>query len=38
MGTRGSAKKGKTQRVMDGVRRSVTNHGVTEEDARDRDI
>jgi hypothetical protein len=37
MGTRGNAKKGKTQREMDGVRRSMTNHGLTEEDTRDRD-
>jgi hypothetical protein len=41
MGTRGKAKKGKTQREMDrwidGVRRSMTNHGLTEEDTRDRD-
>jgi hypothetical protein len=38
MGTRGNAKKGKTQRRwIDGVRRSMTNHGLTEEDTRDRD-
>jgi hypothetical protein len=30
MGTRGNAKKGKTQR------RSMTNHGLTEEDTRDK--
>jgi hypothetical protein len=29
---------GKTQREMDGVRRSMTNFGLTEEDTRDRDI
>jgi hypothetical protein len=41
MGTRGNAKKGKTQREMDrwidGVRRSTTNYGLTEEDTRDSD-
>jgi hypothetical protein len=39
MGTRGNAKKGKTQREIwiDGVRRIMTNHGLTEEDIRDRD-
>jgi hypothetical protein len=37
MGTRGNAKKGKTQRELDGVRRSITNRGLTEEDTRDRD-
>jgi cysteinyl-tRNA synthetase len=37
MGTRGNAKKGKTHRQTDGVRRSMTNHGLTEEDTRDRD-
>jgi hypothetical protein len=38
MGTRGNTKKGKTQREMiDGVRRSMTNHGLTEQDTRDRD-
>jgi hypothetical protein len=37
MGTRGNAKKGKTQREMDGVRRSMTNHGLTGEDTGDRD-
>jgi hypothetical protein len=26
------------ERWMDGVRRSITNHGLTEEDTRDRDI
>jgi hypothetical protein len=31
MGTRGNAKKGKTQR------RSMTNHGLTEKDTTDRD-
>jgi hypothetical protein len=36
MGTRGNAKKGK-ERWIDGVRRSMTNHGLTEEDTRDRD-
>jgi hypothetical protein len=35
MGTRGKVKKGKTQREMDGVRRSITNHGMTEGDTRD---
>jgi N6-adenosine-specific RNA methylase IME4 len=35
MGTRGNAKKGKTQREVD--RWSKTNHGLTEEDTRDRD-
>jgi hypothetical protein len=35
MGTRGNAKKGKTQREMD--RWSKTNYGLTEEDTRDRD-
>jgi hypothetical protein len=38
IGTRGNAKKGKTQREMDGVRRNMTNHGLTEEDTTDRDI
>jgi hypothetical protein len=33
MGTRGNAKKGKTQREME--RWSMTNHGLTEEDTRD---
>jgi hypothetical protein len=40
MGTRRNAKKGKTRREMDridGVRQSVTNHGLREEDNRDRD-
>jgi hypothetical protein len=39
LGTRGNAKKGKTQREMDidRVRRSMTNRGLTEEDTRDRD-
>jgi hypothetical protein len=38
MGTRGKAKKWKPQeRWIDGVRRSMTNHGLTEEDTRDRD-
>jgi hypothetical protein len=37
MGTRGNAKKGKTQREMDGVRRSMTNRGLIEEDTRERD-
>jgi hypothetical protein len=38
MGTRGSAKRRKTQeRWIDGVRRSMTNYGLTEEDTRDRD-
>jgi hypothetical protein len=32
IGTSGNAKKGKTQREMDGVRRNMTNHGLTEED------
>jgi hypothetical protein len=38
MGTRRNAKKGKTVREMeiDGVRRSMTNHGLMEEDTRDR--
>jgi hypothetical protein len=36
MGTRGNAKKGKTQIEMD-RRRSMTNHGLTEEDTRDTD-
>jgi hypothetical protein len=36
MGTRGKAKKAKTRREMDGVRRSMANHGLTEEDTRDR--
>jgi hypothetical protein len=39
MGTRVKAKKGKTkERWMDGVRRRVTNQGLTEKDARDRYI
>jgi hypothetical protein len=29
METRGKAKKGKTQREMDGLRRSITNHSLT---------
>jgi hypothetical protein len=38
MGTRGNAKKGKRkERWIDGVRWSMTNHGLTEEDTRDRD-
>jgi hypothetical protein len=41
MRTRRNAKKGKTQREMDrwidGVRRSIINHGLREEDTRDRD-
>jgi hypothetical protein len=39
MGTRGNTKKGKIQREMDrdGVRRNMTNHGLREEDTRDRD-
>jgi hypothetical protein len=40
IGTRGNTKKGKTQREMerwrDGVRWSMTKHGLTEEDTRDR--
>jgi hypothetical protein len=39
MGTRGKAKKEKTQREMDrwmdGVRRSMANHGLTDEDIRE---
>jgi hypothetical protein len=42
METKGNVKKGKTQRGMDGwmdgVRRNMTNHGLTEKDTRDRDI
>jgi hypothetical protein len=38
MGSRGNAKKGRPkERWIDGVRRSMTNHGLTEEDTRDRD-
>jgi hypothetical protein len=38
MGTRGNAKKGKIQREMDRwSKKSMTNHGLTEEDTRDRD-
>jgi hypothetical protein len=38
MGTRGNARKGKAkERWIDGVRRSMTNHGLTVEDTRDRD-
>jgi hypothetical protein len=39
METRGNAKKGKRpkERWIDGVRRSMTNHGLTEENTRDRD-
>jgi hypothetical protein len=38
MGPRGNTKKGRPkQRWIDGVRRSMTNHGLTEEDTRDRD-
>jgi hypothetical protein len=38
METRGNAKKGRPkERWIDGVRRSITNHGMTEEDTRDRD-
>jgi hypothetical protein len=38
MRTRGNVKKGKTQREMvDGVKWNMTNHGLTEEDTRDRD-
>jgi hypothetical protein len=37
MGTRGKAKKGKSlEGWMDGVKRNMTNHGLTEEDTRDR--
>jgi hypothetical protein len=38
MGNRGNTKERKTQRQMDGVRRSMTNHGLTEEDTTDTDI
>jgi hypothetical protein len=38
MGTRGNVKKGKPkERWIDGVRRNMTNHGLTEEDTRERD-
>jgi hypothetical protein len=38
MGTRGNVKKGRPkERWIDEVRRSMTNHGLTEEDTRDRD-
>ena len=37
MGTRGEKKEGKTKRKMDVIRRSMTNHGLTEEDNRKRD-
>jgi hypothetical protein len=38
MGTRGNMSKGRPkERWIDGVRRSMTNHGLTEEDTRDRD-
>jgi hypothetical protein len=37
METRGNVKKGKTLREMVGVRRSMTNHGLTEEATRGRD-
>jgi hypothetical protein len=38
MGTRGNAKKGRSkERWIDGVRRSMTDHGLTIEDTRDRD-
>jgi hypothetical protein len=37
MVTRRQAKKGKTQREMDGVRWSMKNHGITEEDIRERE-
>jgi hypothetical protein len=39
MGNRGNAKKWKTQRErwIDGVRRIMKKHGLTEEDTRDRD-
>jgi hypothetical protein len=37
MGTRRNTKKGKTQREINGVRRSMKNYGLTEEDTRDRD-
>jgi hypothetical protein len=37
MGTRGKEKKGRPkERWIDGVRRSMTNHGLTEDDTRDR--
>ena len=38
MGTRGKKKEGKTQRKMDVIRRSMTNHGLTEEDNRKRNM
>jgi hypothetical protein len=38
IGSRRNAKKGRPkERWIDGVRRSMTNHGLTEEDTRDRD-
>jgi hypothetical protein len=38
MGTRAKTKVGKTQRKMDGIRRSMANHGRTEDDTRQRDV
>jgi hypothetical protein len=36
MGTRGNGKKGRPKETwIDGVRRSMTNHGLTEEDNKD---
>jgi hypothetical protein len=38
MGNKGNEKKGKTQREMDRWSKTdMTNHGITEEDTRDRD-
>jgi len=38
MGNRRNTKEGKTRRRMDGVRRNMTKHGLTENDTGERDV
>jgi len=38
MGNRRNTKDGKTRRRMDGVRRSMTKHGLAEKDTGEREI
>jgi hypothetical protein len=38
MGNRGKTEEGKTKRKVEGVRRSMTEGGLTEDDDRDRDM
>jgi hypothetical protein len=38
MGNRKNTKEGKTHRKMDGIRRSMTKHGLTEQDTGERDV